>query len=318
MDLEQLKFVKALADEGSFEAAAARCAVALPAILTAITQLEAEFGKRLFRRTATSVRLTPYGEHLLPHILVAIQVLDSLTHHSQTPPTKSHTSVHVGLSPIIGIRRAEAILSRFRAKHPETDVIYHERNFNELCLLLQQRQLDIILAPYDLDTSLNLELFCVSLECDPLIFLPTPSSKPKWELFDSVTLADIANETFVMLSDGCGLASFTKQIFKSHNIVLRQHSGEASGYGALYEWTQAGIGSGILPRSCIADKEFPGIPIVQNGHPVTIEYFALGRPSTISPRLFSQLWDSLLETKIVLPQLTGSLPRLLRLLKTTL
>lgn len=318
MNLEQLKFVKALVDEGSFEAAAARCAVALPTVLAAITQLEAEFGRRLFRRAATSARLTPYGEHLLPHILVAVQVLESLTKHSQNPIVKPPCKVHVGLSPIIGIRRAEAILSRFRAKHPDIDIVYHERNFNELCNLLQQRQLDVVLSPYDLDAPLNFDLFCVSLECDPLIFLPTPSSRKRWELFESVTLTDIANETFVMVCEGCGLASFTKHIFKSNNIVLHQHSGEASSYAAIHEWTHAGLGAGILPRSCIGDKDLPGIPIVQNGHPVTIEYFALGRPSTISPRLFSQLWDSLLETKIVLPQLTGSLPRLLRLSKSTL
>jgi DNA-binding transcriptional LysR family regulator len=306
MNLQQLKYVKALVDEGSFVAAAARCAVTQPTLSNGIAQLEAELGHRLFRRTTRSVRLTAYGEHLLPAILDVLQSLENLTIRSKSQIEKSAFCVQVGLSPIVGIRRAEAILSRFRTKHPDTDIVYRENNFRDLCDLLRRRQVDIIISPYDASLPIDDDCMLLSLESDPLVFVPRLCDRHQWINTDNVTLADIAHETFVLVPDTCGLTSCTKNIFEVNNLILRRHAGEASSYSAVQEWAQMGISSGILPKSRLKDDGSASIPIVHNGHPVTIDYFAVGKPSTVSPQLFSQLWDSLLEAKIVQPQIAQS------------
>lgn len=301
MNLEHLKYAKALADEGCFVAAAARFSITQSVLLSGITQLESELGHRLFRRTTKSVHLTHYGEHLLPAILDVVQSLDNLSTRSKRVAKRPTSSIQIGLSPIIGIRRAETLLARFRAKHPDSDIIYREGNFRDLTDQLRQRRVDIIISPCDMSASLDADFMTISLESDPLIFVPRLSSGRNWINIDSVTLSDIAHETFVLVPDACGLTSCTKIIFELNNISLRRHPGEASSYTAIQEWARMGVGSGILPKSRIHNDGTTAIPIVQNGHPVTIDYFALGNPSAISSPLFSQLWDSLLEAKIVLP-----------------
>jgi DNA-binding transcriptional LysR family regulator len=75
MNERQLQYVVAIAETGSFTAAAERCYTAQSALSQQIARLEAHLGVRLFDRTSRSVRLTEAGQILLP---VAQQILDDM------------------------------------------------------------------------------------------------------------------------------------------------------------------------------------------------------------------------------------------------
>lgn len=66
MDLYQLQYFAAVAEERSFTKAAQREGVAQSAVSKAISRLEREFGLDLFARQGRSVSLTPAGVRLLP------------------------------------------------------------------------------------------------------------------------------------------------------------------------------------------------------------------------------------------------------------
>jgi DNA-binding transcriptional LysR family regulator len=62
----QLEYVVAIAETGSFTAAAERCYTAQSGLSQQIARLEGHLGVRLFDRTSRSVRLTEAGQTLLP------------------------------------------------------------------------------------------------------------------------------------------------------------------------------------------------------------------------------------------------------------
>ena len=66
MDLRQLEYFVAVAEELSFTRAAARCRVAQSALSHQIARLERRQGVVLLERTSRAVRLAPAGELLLP------------------------------------------------------------------------------------------------------------------------------------------------------------------------------------------------------------------------------------------------------------
>ena len=66
MDLRQLEYFVAVAEELSFTRAAARCRVAQSALSHQVARLERAHGVVLFERTSRTVRLAPAGEVLLP------------------------------------------------------------------------------------------------------------------------------------------------------------------------------------------------------------------------------------------------------------
>src|SRR3954468_17523521 len=76
MDVRQLEYFVAVADELNFTRAAARCHVVQSALSYQIARLERENGVLLFDRTSRSVRLAPAGELLLPRARRILTELD--------------------------------------------------------------------------------------------------------------------------------------------------------------------------------------------------------------------------------------------------
>ena len=310
MNLQQLRYVKALVDKGSFVAAASSCAVTQPTLSNGIAQIESELGHRLFLRTTRTVKLTPYGVHLLPTILEILSLFEQLKSLSKTKVEPATGALQVGISPLVGVKRAGRILSAFKTKHPSVEVVFRESDLEVLGALLNRGVIDIVIAPYDVDPQLAADGVYLSLEQDPLLFLPKIDDRAKWSNVKSVSLNDIADETFIMLPDGCGLKRIIMKLFENSCLELKRYSGEASGYAAIKEFADSGLASGILPNSKIAELDHPAIPIVQLGQVVSLQYFVRGKPSTISADLFSQLWDTLLEDNILLKEsgLPGEFP----------
>ena len=71
MELQQLRYVIAVAETGSFTAAARRCHVTQPSLSQQVKKLESELGLVLIER-GRRARLTAAGETLLPRMRAAI------------------------------------------------------------------------------------------------------------------------------------------------------------------------------------------------------------------------------------------------------
>src|SRR5205809_655184 len=75
MEIHQLRYFVAVADEGNFSRAAAKVRVAQPSLSQQIRKLEAEVGQPLFDRLPRSVVLTEAGRCLIDY---ARQILASI------------------------------------------------------------------------------------------------------------------------------------------------------------------------------------------------------------------------------------------------
>src|SRR3954453_9658557 len=67
MELRQLTYLVAVADHGTFTAAARASHVAQPSLSQAVRALEGELGVELFRRTGRAVVLTSAGHAVVAH-----------------------------------------------------------------------------------------------------------------------------------------------------------------------------------------------------------------------------------------------------------
>lgn len=297
MNLQQLKYVLAVEEEGSFVAAAARCANTQPTLSNAIAQLETELGHKIFNRTTRSVQLTAFGETLLPVIREILGGVARIGELAERHGRGTRGTIKIGFSPVVGIEQTTRILQRFTSLHSEVTVVYREENLDDLCRLLRNQQLDLVIAPVDLRSPDLTDCVYTLIQRDPLLFVPNQSNEETWRDREEVNLSELAADEFVLVPDACGLTRVTKRHFSDENITLHRYPGEASSYRVVGEWAALGLGSGILPASK-ARQDLAGrvaIPIVSHARPVTIDYYAFGKPNTITRQLFAELWQSLID-----------------------
>lgn len=294
MNLQQLRYVRALVEEGSFVAAAARCSVTQPTLSNGIAQLETELGQRIFRRTTRSLSLTPVGERLLPAVLETLKSFDKIKELvSQAEPRRR--SVHVGFSPAVGITQVQESLNAFRKKFPDIEIVYREGNLQTITEALKSGDLDLVMAPIDLEACHLSNYIYRHLCSEPLMFLPRKSDVNRWRNRTQVRLEEIADDTFVLVPNVCGLTQVTQHHFEKASLRLRRYPGEASSYATVEEWAALNLGSAILPASKVTNgmNGVDPIAIIEHEQPLMIDYYALGKPNTISAAIFAELWSML-------------------------
>lgn len=76
MELRQLRYFVAVAEEGGFARAAERLGIVQPAVSQQLRRLERELGVSLFTRTTRTVRLSGAGERLLPEAHAVLSAAD--------------------------------------------------------------------------------------------------------------------------------------------------------------------------------------------------------------------------------------------------
>jgi aminoethylphosphonate catabolism LysR family transcriptional regulator len=246
MNFAQMRAFYAVAQHGTFSAAAQALNVSQPAITQHVRSLEEAMGSRLFHRRGTGVELTQDGNDLLPHVHQIIKGLEDVAARIDSGRELRTGHLTIGFcSPHV----AMPLIRRFRLTRPGILIDTRMSNTSILLDMVSHQRVDVAVVTL---TDPRSDLFCHRLVAQEVL-LVVPADHA-WSGRGAVDIDELKDQPFVIREAG----SMTRQIFERalgekgisirHELVLASRE-------AMKEAVANGLGLGI-----VLDKELGGDP----------------------------------------------------------
>jgi DNA-binding transcriptional LysR family regulator len=141
MELRQLRYFVAVAEEGNISRAAKKIFLTQPALSRQIKALEDEIGQCLLERQAHSIRLTPVGEVLLREARELLQHAEQMLERVRSGGRG--VRLRVGYAPSLAAGMLSAAVENFTQAHPNARVELFDLATKEMLAGLEDDKLDV-------------------------------------------------------------------------------------------------------------------------------------------------------------------------------
>ncbi len=257
MQLKQLQTFVAIAETGSFHAAAERMCVTQAAVSMQIKNLEAALQLELFDRTVRPPRLSNSGELMLQQAQEIVQLCEGLR---QTSPVAGQLkgSIKIGTIPGASFILPEA-LDDLRTSYRQLQVQVSSNLTNDLATSVLQGRLDaaVVTTPPDLDQ----DLLSRPLLSEALLVLAAKDCAGRSD-------ADLLrSQPYISFNRKAEVSRMIELELRRRSIVVNPIM-ELDTLDTFQMMVLRGLGVGILPISSIRERFLKDFYLVPFGTPV--------------------------------------------------
>jgi len=247
LNTDHLQTFLAIAETGSYTAAATRLGFTQPAVSQHIKALETQVGEvRLFRRVGKRMRLTHAGEELLGFARELIASAERAEQHMLSLRGHIVGRIGLGCAPSSGERVLPALLAAFHARHPGVQFAVDVGPAEQLLTWLANGQVQAALLDehprrrtYEVLELGGAEIAVVVGRTQPL----ARSSR--------LQLADLGATPLILPHRGMALRRLVEDLFRRHGIAAGQLDVvlETDSAAAALQAAADGLGAALVPRS---------------------------------------------------------------------
>ena len=245
MELNQLRYVCAVEETGSFSRAAERCQIAQPSLSQQILKLEEELGTKLFDRLGRGVRLTEPGRAFLQHARAALEEVERARASIPADADGVSGTVSIGAIPTIAPYLIPPYTAAFTKRFPEARLRIVEETTPVLIEALRNLSIDFALLALPLR---HKDLLLQPVRTEKLLAV-LPETHPL-AAKDSLMLAELRGESFVMLRDGHCFRDLSLSVCGSAR-VKPNIAFESGQFSSVLGMVAAGIGLSIVPEMAV-------------------------------------------------------------------
>ena len=243
MELRQLRYFIAVAEELSFSKGAKRAGVSQPPLSRQIANLEAELGTRLLDRSKHGVRITDSGKVFYNEALKTLAALERAVRATQRAARGQSGSLALGFGGSAAYTFAPSLLRRYRELYPGVELSLHNLPMTSQLEALREQTIDIgfLMKPVQ-DTAFNSE----AVLRDPLV-VAVPSGHVLAKM-SKVGLKALEPYPLVMFprSGGLGFYSHVIAICKKADFVPTIAQ-ETAPMESVIGLVAAGVGIAVVP-----------------------------------------------------------------------
>ncbi|WP_335491650.1 LysR family transcriptional regulator [Neobacillus niacini] len=246
MDIRQLRYFIAVAEELNFTKAAQKLFLGQPAVSQQIASLEKTMGVKLFNRNKHSVELTNAGTVFLKDAREIVERLGRSIENARQAEEGLAGTINIGLLSVSVRRLLPIVVRAFRKKYPKVNMNFVYYNTGQIIKTLQNDEIDIgFTLSHGIQNIAGVE-YKTLWEQRKCVVVPYdhPLAKEK-----EVLLEKLAGESFVMLNREESLQGYEHVLAMcaakgfSPNIVS-----SASRIDAVLMIVEAGIGISIVSK----------------------------------------------------------------------
>ena len=253
MEIRQLRAFVAIAETGTFTAAAERVHVTQAAISMQIRQLERETGARLFVRAPRRVILTEAGEKLLDRAQLILREHDAALEEMAALTGAEKGRLRIGsASAMVSGDPLPQILKEVKEAHPGVETSVVSGTSEELVQRIMAGELDAAFVSLPVDArGVQTEL----LSEDYLVAIASPRHRlGKQKVVSAYALA---SEKLILGERGGNTRRLIDQFF-AHAGVTPKVAMELSRLAAIKRMVEEDMGVGIVPLQSVRDEVAKG------------------------------------------------------------
>ena len=244
MNLQDLRYLVAVADHRHFGRAAQACNVSQPTLSSQLRKLEAELGVTLFERTNKRVDITPVGQQILHHAKQALAEAGHMETVARAARDPLQGPLKLGVIPTLAPYLMPLILKPLKLAYPGLAVELWEDQTRALIEGLRNHRLDAALLATPPDSP---EITEIALFSEPLLAaLPRHHGRATAKC---VTEDELADELLV-LADGHCLANQALAACGAkagHGRGALRGAMQAATLETLVNLVAAGYGATLIP-----------------------------------------------------------------------
>ena len=259
IDAAGLRVMKAIADEGSFTAAATALGFTQPAISQMVRRLEQKTGTALVDRMGRQVRLTEAGEVLARHAVTVLSALDAAEEEVAAIAGLRSGRVRLMAFPSSSASLVPQALALLKRRFPEVTVRFSEGEPPESLAALRAGECDLAVAfayeGTDVGRGEDLDAFVIRPLLDDEVRLALPVDHPLAGS-EVVDLSGAADEPWIAGCPRCRghLVSLAHRAGFSPNVAF-----ESEDYVAVLGLVRAGLGVSLVPDLILKSAPHEGI-----------------------------------------------------------
>ncbi|MGW7243732.1 LysR family transcriptional regulator [Streptomyces sp. NPDC054804] len=249
MDLQQMRYVLAVAETANFTRAAEQCHVVQSALSHQVARLEKELGARLFERTSRRVWLTPAGEAFLPAARQALEAAERARAEVAAATGEIRGKLTVGSIPTVAAVDLPSVIRDYRRRYPQ--VRFSLRAGSSEALVEQVREGTLDAAFLGVPPGFRPQgVRDKELGHGHHVAVVAPGHPLATQ--HEVDLRRLADEVFVDFADGSAARAQSDQAFAAAGL-RREVAFEVSGVELMVRMVRHGLGIALLPAAFTAE-----------------------------------------------------------------
>jgi LysR family hydrogen peroxide-inducible transcriptional activator len=247
--LNELRYVVALAEEGHFGRAAARCHVSQPTLSAQLKKLERGLGVRLFERTNRRVAATPAGEEIVAQARRVLEEADKIGELAGRHEGPLCGPLRLGLIPTVGPYLLPPLVPALHEGFPRLQLVLREDLTANLTQRLKKHGLDAVL--------------CALPVAEPGLVYEPLFDEPFWVIMPprhplagkaEIAESDLAGEHLLLLDEGHCLRDQALAVCGRDPGGAEGDDFRAASLETVREMVGAGLGLSLLPALAVGNR----------------------------------------------------------------